>query len=102
MKVSSLTPCGQDCNGCGHFNNGCVGCMATDGVPFWMEHVPMDSCPVFECSVARGVEHCGDCTSYPCRTYMDLRDPSMSDEQWDESVSDRRVNLVARRGKIFW
>jgi len=99
MTDKFFTPCGQDCRKCGLYNEDCQGCMSTAGVPCWMEHVPMDTCPIFICAVVdREKGHCGNCEDYPCKTYLDLRDPSMSDEQWDNSLAERRENLMIRKG----
>lgn len=98
MTGKSETPCGQNCNDCGQFKYACRGCMNTEGVPFWIVQTPMDLCPIFSCcATGKELEHCGDCPEYPCSTYMGLRDPSMTDEEWDRSVSDRRTNLMSRK-----
>jgi len=92
------TPCGQDCKDCGHYRKNCKGCMMTAGVPFWVEHTPFDICPIFTCCTTdKKHEHCGECSEYPCKTYMDLRDPSFSDEEWEQSVADRKANLIRRK-----
>jgi len=38
-----------------------------------------------------------DLSQTPCETYMGLRDPSFTDEQWEASVADRRKNLISRK-----
>ncbi len=94
----SQTPCGTNCKECSHFKEGCQGCMVTDGIPFWMPFADMKVCPIFSCCVEKNkLEHCGDCENYPCETYMGLRDPFFTDEQWEASVADRRKNLLNRK-----
>lgn len=93
------TPCGQNCQECSHFEKSCKGCMNTGGLPFYIEHTPHKICPIFACVNGKGYLHCGNCDEYPCKKYMDLRDPSMTDNEWNKSVKDRKNNLISRRKK---
>jgi hypothetical protein len=53
--------CGILCGECEYqASMGCKGCMAIVK-PFWGER-----CPVKTCSEARGLEHCGRCSEFPC------------------------------------
>ena len=67
-------------------------------MPFWIEHAEFEICPVFTCAAKKKkIEHCGNCDSYPCKMYLDLRDPSMNDEEWNKSLSERKENLMRRK-----
>jgi len=53
--------CGEDCQGCTHReSDGCPGCPATQGKPFWGE------CALAMCCLARELDHCGQCQESPC------------------------------------
>jgi hypothetical protein len=45
------------------------------------------------------MEHCGLCEDFPCRTFLELRDPNMSDEEMRESLEARQAAL-RRRSEI--
>ena len=95
-----FTPCGQDCRKCSYYQKDCKGCMVTDGVPFWANSIGMEICPIFDCAVnKKEVEHCGNCVKYPCDTYLNLRDPSISEEEWQKSLSERKANLMMRKNR---
>lgn len=92
-------PCGWSCGGCQHFKKGCAGCRQTSGTPFWIPKSPMDRCPVYECCTdQKGLEHCGLCPDLPCETFLKLRDPSMSDEEFEKSLTERKAALLKRAG----
>lgn len=40
---------------------------------------------------------CGLCEDLPCETFASLRDPSLSDEQFERSVRERQESLTLRR-----
>ena len=92
------TPCGQNCQKCHFFRENCEGCMQKEGVPFWAKSAGMKICPIYNCSAnIKKLEHCGLCKLYPCHTYLDLRDPSMTEEEWQNSLKERKLNLIRRR-----
>ncbi len=94
-SLDTIAPCGTDCKTCSHFDNDCEGCRQRLGNPFWGKQFGMDICPIWDCAVnERKIEHCGNCGDFPCQNpYLDLRDPSMSDEEWDACNQERRENL---------
>ena len=54
--------CGLLCSQCAYREStGCAGCVQIEK-PFWGE-----SCPVKGCCGERGLSHCGQCPSMPCR-----------------------------------
>jgi len=42
------------------------------------------------------LEHCGLCDQFPCKTFLELRDPNMSDEQFQISLDSRKNELKKR------
>ncbi len=87
-------PCGWQCSQCTHFNQGCAGCRQTGGKPFWTSEDEIPICPVYKCCVEKeGLEHCGLCPQLPCETFLNLRDPSMTDAEFQKSLTDRLAAL---------
>jgi hypothetical protein len=92
--------CGIYCGGCEYLGAMCAGCGRVAGKPFWASQVPGGVCPLHDCCAnQKGIEHCGLCADFPCGTFLSLRDPSMSDEQFQESL-ERRQSALRRRAKI--
>ena len=61
MADSFMGRCGEDCEGCKHReSDGCPGCQATQGKPFWGE------CKLAMCCISKQHEHCGQCQELPC------------------------------------
>ncbi len=61
MADSFMGRCGDDCEGCKHReSDGCPGCPATGGKPFWGE------CRIATCCISKGHVHCGQCQEFPC------------------------------------
>jgi hypothetical protein len=46
-----------------------------------------------------GLEHCGLCADFPCETFLVLRDPSLSDEEFERSL-EKRKSALRRRAEI--
>lgn len=60
MTVSAY--CGLVCETCEYRERcSCGGCVKSLGNPFH------GKCPVAECCIQKGLEHCGKCESFPCR-----------------------------------
>ena len=94
----NFTLCGQDCNDCHYYKKECEGCLKTGGIPFWANYVNLSICPIFNCAVnEKKVVHCGNCREYPCNTYLNLRDPSFDDEEWQKSLDYRKKNLISMK-----
>jgi len=92
--------CGIYCGHCAHLGERCQGCGEVDGKPFWTVQMPGGVCPLYECCRnRRNHEHCGLCPEFPCRTFLELRDPSMSDAEFQKSLQDREDTL-RRRAEI--
>lgn len=86
-----INPCGVYCKDCSWYKKGCEGCRETKGIPFWaVEHTEKGVCPIWDCAVnSRDLNHCGECSLLPCKIFTDLRDPSMTDEQYETALRER-------------
>jgi hypothetical protein len=92
------TVCGLYCGGCEFLEKECAGCGRTSGKPFWTKQYGVEVCPLYGCCVEqKGLEHCGLCDDFPCETFASLRDPSLTDEQFEESLKERKRSLTLRR-----
>lgn len=93
-SVGTLSCCGTDCIKCGCYGTMCKGCNESLGKVF---HAPEGrACPIYECSVNREkLKGCGDCSSVPCEIWRRTKDPSYSDEEFEQSIKER----VNRLGK---
>ncbi len=63
----------------------------------WTAEMPGGVCPLHECcTTKRELEHCGLCGDFPCKTFQELRDPNLSDEEFEKALGDRKTNLTNR------
>ena len=99
MTNKNLAPvCGLYCGDCDHLGNPCKGCGNEDGKPFWTTQAGMDVCPLHDCCTnKKGLEHCGLCDELPCEIFLTLRDPALSDEEFNASLQKRQTPLNRRR-----
>ncbi len=98
--MNHAAACGFYCGSCVHITTLCKGCAASEGQPFWASAMPGGVCPLFDCCRnAKGLEHCGLCPQLPCATFLELRDPSLGDEEFKESL-ERRICNLRRRAEI--
>ncbi len=94
-KKDCAAVCGIYCGDC-CFEQ-CAGCDAVAGKPFWTTALPAGICPLYDCCRnQKRLEHCGLCDVFPCKTFLELKDPSMSDEEFKESLETRRAALKRR------
>jgi hypothetical protein len=58
----------------------------------------VESCPLYNCCVnKKHLEHCGLCSELPCETFLQLRDPSLSDEEAKKALVARQNDLIKRK-----
>ena len=89
--------CGIYCGSCGYLNNNCRGCGYEEGKPFWADMMPSKICPLYDCCRnQKNIEHCGLCDDMPCKIFLELRDPDMSDEEFQKSLDERLSELKTR------
>lgn len=98
MEHTDYAPvCGIFCGSCEFLGTQCPGCGKVEGKPFWTAHMPNGICPLHDCCRnQKRLEHCGLCPEFPCKVFNELRDPSMSDEEFAESLQARTCNLQTR------
>lgn len=91
-EILGLSVCGTDCTACPFLGNPCAGCSACAGKVF---HAPEGkACPIYAC--CSGKHHfatCASCAQMPCGVWQSTRDPSMTDEQFRESIEKRSKAL---------
>jgi hypothetical protein len=99
MKDKNYAPvCGIFCGDCEFLGTQCKGCGNVKGKPFWVAQIPSGICPIHDCcSNQKQIEHCGLCDDLPCDIFLELRDPSMNDDEFQKSLSERERNLIRRR-----
>ncbi|OPY50248.1 MAG: hypothetical protein A4E48_01951 [Methanosaeta sp. PtaU1.Bin060] len=97
--MMELNACGLCCQECPLISNHCSGCEATKGKPPWVYEAGFDEgCPIYDCAVnMKSYTHCGQCSKLPCEIFSRLRDPSMSDEAFSKSLSERIAWLKEAR-----
>ena len=90
--------CGTYCGNCNFLGKQCEGCGYVDGKPFWTSQMRTGVCPLHDCCHNQKVlEHCGLCNEFPCQAFLDLRDPNMSDEEFQKSLDERQEALRRRK-----
>ncbi len=96
-----ISVCGVDCSiMCVECNkheavkdNPCKGCNAEEGKVFWLKFMNLETCPIYNCVKEKQLKHCGECAALPCAGYFAIKDPSMSDEQFQQGINDRVKTL---------
>jgi hypothetical protein len=59
--------------------------------------MPAGICPLHDCCRnQKELEHCGLCADFPCKVFLELRDPTMSDEEFEKSLDDRKTAIKRR------
>ena len=97
MDTNYAPVCGIYCGECSFLGQQCKGCGYIDGKPFWTSHMPTSICPLHDCCRnQKELEHCGLCADFPCEVFFELRDPNMSDEEFEKSLEDRKTAIKRR------
>lgn len=87
-----LSCCGTDCSVCEYRGTLCRGCSESLGKVF---HAPEGgACPIYECAVNQKKEKsCGTCPQAPCEIWRSTKDPSLSQEAFEQSIRERMERL---------
>ena len=97
-NINYAPVCGLYCGGCEFLGKQCQGCGSVKGKPFWTAQVPAGICPIYDCCMnQKKLEHCGLCDELPCKIFLELRDPNLSDEAFEESLNHRQKSLLRRK-----
>ena len=69
--------------------------MIVKGSTFWAkEMMPGKVCPLYDCAVnKKAYPGCGKCSELPCKLFLDMKDPALSDEVQTKSVEIRVERL---------
>lgn len=94
----TVSICGLVCDECPYFGAQCAGCRGVKGRTFWaLEMMPNQVCALYECAIsARGLHDCGDCAELPCPRFVELKDPSATEEQHQAALA-KRVAVLKKR-----
>lgn len=91
-----LCVCGASCESCPHLNVECkTSCENQQGKVYWAKFIGADVCPVYQCVADQEYSSCGNCEKLPCEIWFTLKDPSMTDEEHQQSITDR-VKLLRK------
>ncbi len=91
-EILGLSVCGTDCSACPLHGNLCTGCNEACGKVFHC--APGKPCAIYACCVNKHrYATCASCDRMPCEVWQSVRDPSMTDEQFQQSVNDRVFTL---------
>ncbi|MBQ8081320.1 MAG: MmcQ/YjbR family DNA-binding protein [Clostridia bacterium] len=94
-EILGISCCGTDCGACSFYGTLCKGCNACGGKVFYRPEGA--ACPIYACCVnRRRYLTCASCSEMPCTIWRETRDPSMTDEQFEQSIQDRieRLNHI--------
>ena len=92
-----FTICGVYCEKeCSDFNNGCPGCREIKGRVFWAKNYGTETCPIYYCAREKEIKDCGFCSRVPCRLWFSTRDPSISEDEFNQQIALRLKNLENR------
>jgi hypothetical protein len=99
MANGDLTSvCGIYCGGCEYLGEMCKGCGAEKGEIFWTksDEIPLDVCPLWKCCVdEKQLEHCGLCSEFPCKIYLEMKDP-----EDPEADLHKKQNIESLRRRV--
>lgn len=88
-----MSVCGSDCSACYCYEEKmCNGCNEAKGKVF---HMPEGkACTIYDCTVnTYKYSHCGNCDKLPCDIWKSTRDPKFTDEEFEENINERILNL---------
>lgn len=91
-RAEALSCCGTPCGRCEYYGNLCKGCNESEGRVF---HAPEgQACSIYQCSIQENrYKGCGDCGKIPCDIWRKTKDPSLSEEEFEESIKQRIKRL---------
>ncbi len=95
MEISN---CGLICKECGFYQQQCGGCYKVGGKTFWAQELPDKICSLFDCSIKKKqLKNCGDCDDLPCKMFVELKDPNISEEE-HKKMMEKRVRKLKAEG----
>lgn len=95
--ADDISVCGTNCAACTFLGTLCGGCNASGGKVF---HSGGGFCPIYDCvKNQRELPNCGQCKKLPCEIWRKTRDPSFSDEEFENNIAERIKTLLSLREK---
>lgn len=98
--VLGISSCGLECSACGYYKKECEGCSESQGKVF---HAPPgQACPLYACAVQKHrYVSCAECQELPCLLWREVRDPGLSEEEFEASIKERteRLETIMRKGR---
>lgn len=104
-NIHLVSVCGIYCGDCKYLNEMCKGCGTEKGKIFWTksDEIPFDICPLWECCIEKKqLEHCGLCSEFPCKTYLDLKDPEDPKADLNKQKNVENLSLRIKIGTDKW
>lgn len=91
-EILGLSACGTECEACSFLGSLCSGCNESCGKVF---HAPKGkACPIYSCAVQKHkFANCATCENLPCSIWKATKDPSLSEQAFEESIQTRVKNL---------
>ena len=87
-EILGLSCCGIECAACPLYHSKCEGCNATCGKVF--HALKGKACTIYACCVQKHrYTTCVSCGKLPCMIWQSTRDPAMTDEEFEHSISQR-------------
>lgn len=98
-QAEALSCCGTACKQCEYYGTLCKGCNESQGKVF---HAPEgQACPIYHCSIHQHqYGSCRDCSSIPCDIWRKTKDPSLSEEEFEQSIKQRMERLKGENNGI--
>ncbi len=97
-QITYAPVCGLYCGECEFLGKQCAGCGNVAGKPFWTSQIPNGICPLYDCCKnKKQLGHCGLCEEFPCKIFNELRDPNLSDDEFEKSLAMRKSDLLRRK-----
>jgi len=89
-----MSHCGVICaTDCRAYKSECEGYNELEGKVSWAVFYERDDCPIYACSIAKGISSCAHCGEAPCKLWYDTRNPDASDEEFPADLNNRLNNL---------
>lgn len=92
MRISA---CELISNECSFFSKECQSCFTMKGKPFWTyETTATGTCSLYDCSMnQKKFRNCGACDDLPCKMFVNLKDPNITELEYQQSIQNRINNL---------
>lgn len=91
-EILELSCCGTNCKKCNYYSTTCKGCNESSGKVFYIPSGK--TCPIYNCSIQKQkFVNCAECEKLPCSIWNSTKDPSFSDQEFEQNIQERIQNL---------